>query len=155
MVRVPEDCEGSHMICPSIVETTSGNSLGALVPRVVAILRSQPALRKHETAICETTVVLTSLVLRSGFHFHPMTSFVPLGAFRAGVTVVEVIVSALTSGNSPRIGESRVKVGSSRRLSSQFPILRGCLQSTCQLCGCGQVKSLLWPIFLPWQVKGR
>lgn len=60
-------------------------------------------------ATCECTLVLTSLVLRSGFRFHPMTSFVPLGALRAGVPSAEVVTPALGGGSSPRTGgaESR------------------------------------------------
>ena len=102
-----------------------------------------------------------SLVLSSDFRFHPMTSSVPVRAFRAGAPSADVITPAPQGGNSPGPGESRTKVGSYRRLSflgtcPLHPILRGCSKAgwrgplthsptcTCQLCGLGQVKSLPW-----------
>lgn len=57
-------------------------------------------------ATCESAIVITSPILRSGFRFHPMTSLVPLGALRAGVSSA-VVTPALEGGSSPLRGEQR------------------------------------------------
>ena len=91
-----------------------GKSRGALVLRVVAIPWAQHATKEHDVA---QRTVLTSLVLSSDFHFHPVTSFLPLRALRACVPSADFIIPASLNGNSPGPGKSRTKVGSYRRLS--------------------------------------
>lgn len=81
-----------------------------------------------------------------------MTSFVPLGAFRAGVSFAEVPAPAPESGHSANTGESRTEAGSQREVTgARTPC---CPRSPSHLegspaervrGGLGQVKSLWRP----------
>ena len=101
------------VICTSTADTTCREFPGALVPQVASVSRGQPTAEHARDCHLQKRTVLISLVLSSDFQFHPMAS-VPLGAFRAGVSI---ITPAPQSGNSPVPGESRTKVGGYRRLS--------------------------------------
>lgn len=61
-----------------------------------------------------------------------MTSFVPLGAFRAGVSFAEVTAPALKSGNSPSTGESGIKAGGLQEAELAGACLLSLTLTSCQ-----------------------
>lgn len=145
------------MTWPPAAETAGRESPGSPGPTLASLPRAQPVtekacdghLRAHTCSHFSCSEVWLS--------FSPHDRLCSLSELSGLVCLVQKsslqpweVEAALALGEQGQGGRPR-----ETELSSPPSILRGCQQGTCQSCGLGHIKSLLWLHSSPQQMRGR